>query len=106
MSRHPITVLMIATMSVSWLCSTAQAGNIAYNDKTRPKIELSEALALANKALGKDAKSFYCVGASLERVVKDCWIIRFSSASGAKRDVEVDFDKHISSPPSAYDVRL
>ena len=106
MFNRPMIIPMIATMSVSWLCSFAQAGNIAYNDKIKPKVTLSEALVLADKALGKDAKSFYCVSASLERVVKDCWIIGYSSASGAKRDVEVDFDKHVSSPPNAYNVRL
>jgi len=106
MFKRPMIILISVAVSVSWLCSSAHAGNIAYNDKIKPKVTLSEALDLAGKALGKDTKSFYCVGASLERVVKDCWIIKYSSASGAKRDVEVDFDKHVSSPPDAYKVRL
>ncbi len=106
MFRRPTIIPLVAAMSLSWLCPSAQAGNIACNDKIQPKVTLSEALVLADKALGKDTKSFYCVSASLERVVKDCWIIKYSSASGAKRDVEVDFDKHVSSPPNAYNVRL
>ncbi len=106
MSKRLIVFLMIATVGLSLLCSTVQAGNIAYNDKVKPKVTLFEALDLADKALGKDAKSFYCVSAGLERVVKDCWIIEYASASGAKRSVEVDFDKHVSSPPDAYKVRL
>ena len=106
MFKHSRIVLMIAAISMSGLGSTAQAGNTAYDNKIKPKVTLSEALGLAGKALGKDVKSFYCVGASLERVLNDCWIIKYSSASGAKRDVEVDFDKHVSSPPDADKVPL
>jgi len=102
MSKLLINCQMIAVMSLFCLCFSAKAGNIAYNDKVKPKVTLSDALVLANKALGKDANSFCCVSARLFRVVKDCWIIEYASPSGAKRDVEVDFDKHVSAPPDAF----
>lgn len=95
-----------AMLGLSLLCPASYAGNVAYDNKVKPALALPEALVLAGKALGTGSKTFYCVSAKLERVGKDHWIIEYASPTGTERFVEVDFDKHVSSPPDAYRYRV
>jgi|GEM_PF-6346955 len=102
MKKHTITCVTIAGLCCLWPELAVQARNIAYNTNLRPRMSLSTALALADKALGKDSKVFYCVGAELAvtRSLNGDWLLRFASTNGGTRFVDVGFDHrvHIHKP--------
>ncbi len=97
MKSYTIICTMLIALCCLWLCLTVQARNAVYDSKVRPKMALTTALALADKALGKDAKTFYCVGAGLgkTRALDGDWLLNFASASGDTRFVDVGFDHHV-----------
>lgn len=94
--------ILAVAFSISLLCfgllvlgSSVQARRAMYDQKVKPVISMSEALALANTAIGNTNSRFYCVRAELAKThdSNGDWLFVFSSTSGDVRYADVGFSK-------------
>ena len=71
---------------------------VAWKDRMRPPIALSQAVDLAEKALGADAKTFYCIRAIVAETggKGGDWTLEYSSQEGVHRWVIVGMDGKVS----------
>ena len=90
--------LMFTVGIVLALASACCAYRAPWDVHRRPGLSLSEGAKIAYKALGADAKDYYCIGAGLAitTVPPDGdWTYRFSSNSGKMKWVVVDAYNHV-----------
>ena len=78
------------------LVSLAFASTAIWSRTTKPPLSLTEAVELTSKALNKDGREFYCLGASIWRSGAQCvWDLEFCSTNAGSRWVQIGADKSL-----------
>jgi hypothetical protein len=93
--------ILICAILVSSLAH-CQAATIMWNEKQKPSVSLNQAVVMAEKALHRRAKDFYCLGGG---IINASWELRFGSKSGEMRFVTVSMNKKVwvsKAPPTHY----
>ncbi|BCM91862.1 hypothetical protein IAD21_03739 [Abditibacteriota bacterium] len=83
--------------------SSCFAKNAFWHPDQKPQMSLTQALALAQKALGKKQRNFYCLDASIAKIrSQGDWTLTFGSKNMGMRYIMVSFDKTVRVSTSMF----